>query len=297
MTEQPEHRAGYIALTGRPNVGKSTLMNRLVGQKLSITSPRPQTTRHRIVGILTHPDAQLAFIDAPGLQARHSGRLNRALNRVAADALEDVDAIVLVVEALHLWAEDRAAIARLPESTPVVAAINKVDALADKARLLPLIKSLAGMYPFAAIVPVSAHTGRQLPDLIAALKAVLPPGPSMYDESELTDRSERFLAAELLREKLFRLLHDELPYDTAVEIERFETAGNLRRIHAAIVVSRPGQKAIVIGKGGEQLKTIATQARQDMERLFDSKVYLEVFVRVKRGWADDPEWLRRLGYE
>jgi GTP-binding protein Era len=297
MTEQPEHRAGYIALTGRPNVGKSTLMNRLVGQKLSITSPRPQTTRHRIVGILTHPDAQLAFIDAPGLQARHSGRLNRALNRVAADALEDVDAIVLVVEALRLGAEDRAAIARLPEATPVVAAINKVDTLADKARLLPFIESLASMYPFAAIVPVSAQTGRQIPDLIAALKAVLPPGPSLYDESELTDRSERFLAAELLREKLFRLLHDELPYDTAVEIERFETAGNLRRIHAAIVVSRPGQKAIVIGKGGEQLKAIATQARQDMEKLFDSKVYLEVFVRVKRGWADDPEWLRRLGYE
>jgi GTP-binding protein Era len=297
MTEQPEHRAGYIALTGRPNVGKSTLMNRLVGQKLSITSPRPQTTRHRIVGILTHPDAQLAFIDAPGLQARHSGRLNRALNRVAADALEHVDAIVLVVEALRFGAEDRAAIARLPEVTPVVVAINKVDTLADKARLLPFIESLASMYPFAAIVPVSAQTGRQIPDLIAALKAVLPPGPSLYDESELTDRSERFLAAELLREKLFRLLHDELPYDTAVEIERFETAGKLRRIHAAIVVSRPGQKAIVIGKGGEQLKTIATQARQDMERLFDSKVYLEVFVRVKRGWADDPEWLRRLGYE
>ena len=297
MTEQPEHRAGHIALTGRPNVGKSTLMNRLVGQKLSITSPRPQTTRHRIVGILTHPDAQLAFIDAPGLQARHSGRLNRALNRVAVDALEDVDAIVLVVEALRLGAEDRAAIARLPEAIPVVVAINKVDTLADKARLLPFIESLASMYPFAAIVPVSAQTGRQIPDLIAALKAVLPPRPSLYDESELTDRSERFLAAELLREKLFRLLHDELPYDTAVEIERFETVGSLRRIHAAIVVSRPGQKAIVIGKGGEQLKAIATQARQDMERLFDSKVYLEVFVRVKRGWADDPEWLRRLGYE
>jgi GTP-binding protein Era len=297
MTSSPEHRAGYIAITGRPNVGKSTLMNRLVGQKLSITSARPQTTRHRIVGILSEPDAQLAFIDTPGLQARHSGRLNRALNRVAADSLEGVDAILLVLEALRLHADDRAVIARLPESTPVVAAVNKVDSVTDKSRLLPFIQALAAAHSFAAIVPVSAQTGLQITELIAALKAVLPVAAPLYDANELTDRSERFLAAELLREKLFRLLHDEVPYDTAVEIEQFETLGNLRRIHAAIVVARPGQRPIVIGKGGEQLKTIATQARQDMERLFGSKVYLEVFVRVKPGWADNPEWLRRLGYE
>jgi GTP-binding protein Era len=294
---QSEHRAGTIAITGRPNVGKSTLMNRLIGQKLSITSPRPQTTRHRILGILTQPDAQLVFIDTPGLQARHSGRLNKAMNRVAAESLEGVDAILLVLEAMRLNAEDRAVIARLPAATPVVAAINKVDTVADKSQLLPFIEKVAAAHEFAAIVPLSAQTGRQVPDLAEALKAVLPEGPNLYDESELTDRSERFLAAELLREKLFRQLHDEVPYDTAVEIEQFETAGNLRRIHAAIVVARPAQKAIVIGKGGEQLKAIATQARQDMEKLFGSKVFLEVFVRVKRNWADDPAWLRRLGYE
>jgi GTP-binding protein Era len=297
MSGEPEHRAGYVALAGRPNVGKSTLMNRLIGQKLSITSPRPQTTRHRIVGVLTQPDAQLAFIDTPGLQKRHSGRLNKALNRVAADSLEGVDAILLVVEALRLNLEDRAVISRLREATPVVAAINKVDTVADKGRLLPFIEALAGAHAFAEIVPVSAQTGWQIPDLIAALTTNLPQGPSLYDESAWTDRSERFLAGELLREKLFRLLQDEVPYDTAVEIEQFETTGSLRRIHAAIVVSRPGQKAIVIGKSGEQLKAIATQARLDMEKLFGSKVYLEVFVRVKRGWAEDPEWLRRLGYE
>jgi GTP-binding protein Era len=297
MSDAPEHRAGHIALAGRPNVGKSTLMNRLVGQKLSITSPRPQTTRHRILGILTQPDAQLVFIDTPGLQRRHSGRLNRAMNRAAAEALESVDAILLVVEALQLNGEDRAVIARLPAATPTVVAINKIDTVSAKARLLPAIERLAALHSFAGIIPVSAQTGGQVADLIAALKSVLPCGPSLYDESELTDRSERFLAAELVREKLFRLLQDEVPYDTAVEIEQFETAGRLRRIHAAIVVSRPGQKAIVIGKGGEQLKAIATQARHDMEELFGSKVYLEVWVRVKRGWAEDPAWLRRLGYE
>ena len=253
MSSEPAHRAGYIALTGRPNVGKSTLMNQLVGQKLSITSPRPQTTRHRILGILTRPDAQLVFIDTPGLQKRHSGRLNRALNRVAAESLEGVDAILLVVEALRLNAEDRAVVARLPQATPAVAAINKVDTVADKRRLLPYIEDVARLHPFAGIVPVSAQTGRQLPDLIEQLVAILPVGPSLYDESELTDRSERFLAAELLREKVFRMLQEEVPYDTAVEIEQFETTGNLRRIHAAIVVSRPGQKPIVIGKNGEQL--------------------------------------------
>jgi GTPase len=297
MNDASEHRAGHIALAGRPNVGKSTLMNRLVGQKLSITSPRPQTTRHRILGILTQPDAQLVFIDTPGLQRRHSGRLNRAMNRAAAEALESVDAILLVVEALQLNGEDRAVIARLPAATPTVVAINKIDTVSAKARLLPAIERLAALHSFAGIIPVSAQTGGQVADLIAALKSVLPSGPSLYDESELTDRSERFLAAELVREKLFRLLQDEVPYDTAVEIEQFETTGSLRRIHAAIVVSRPGQKAIVIGKGGEQLKAIATQARHDMEELFGSKVYLEIWVRVKRGWAEDPAWLRRLGYE
>jgi GTP-binding protein Era len=298
MTEQAAvHRAGHIGLVGRPNVGKSTLLNRLVGQKLSITSARPQTTRHRIIGIVSEVDAQFVFVDTPGLQSRNAGRLNRALNRTACDALESVDVVVLVVEALRFGAEDRAAVGRLPRGRPVLLAINKVDAIADKTRLLPFIDQLSRVHSFAAIVPVSARTGRQVPDLLGAIRPYLPEGPSMYAEENLTDRSERFLAAEFLREKLFRLLGDEVPYATAVEVETFETAGNLRRIGASIIVDRPGQKAIVIGQHGEKLKAIATQARQDMEKLFESRVYLDVWVRVRHGWADDPRTLRSLGIE
>ena len=298
MTQPSEaHRAGHIALVGRPNVGKSTLLNRLVGQKLSITSSRPQTTRHRIVGIVSEPDAQFAFVDTPGLQSRQAGRLNRALNRAASEALESVDVVVLVIEALRFGAEDRAVLARLPAKTPALLAINKVDSIADKTRLLPFMDEVSRLHSFAALVPVSAKTGRQVADLLGAIRPYLPEGPSMYPEEEVTDRSERFLAAEFLREKLFRMLGEELPYATAVEVERFETAGNLRRIGAGIVVDRPGQKAIIIGKGGEKLKAIASQAREDLEKLFGSKVYLEVWVRVRHGWADDPRMLRSLGYE
>jgi GTP-binding protein Era len=298
MTEQvTEHRAGHIALVGRPNVGKSTLLNRLVGQKLSITSTRPQTTRHRIIGIVSEPGAQFVFVDTPGLQSRNPGRLNRALNRAASEALESVDVVVVVVEALRFGAEDRSAVARLPQGRPLVLAINKVDAIADKRRLLPFIDELSRAGSFSAIVPVSARTGRQVPDLLGAIRPHLPAGPSLYPEEDLTDRSERFLAAEFLREKLFRLLGDEVPYATAVEVETFDTAGNLRRIGASILVDRPGQKAIVIGKGGEKLKAIATQAREDLEKLFGSRVYLEVWVRVRHGWADDARTLRSLGIE
>jgi GTP-binding protein Era len=298
MTEQTAaHRAGHIGLVGRPNVGKSTLLNRLIGQKLSITSSRPQTTRHRIIGILSEADAQFVFVDTPGLQSRNAGRLNRALNRTASEALESVDVVVLVLEALRFGAEDRAAVARLPRGRPVLLAINKVDAIADKTRLLPFIDQLSRTYSFAAVVPVSARTGRQVQELLGAIRPCLPEGPSMYAEENLTDRSERFLAAEFLREKLFRLLGDEVPYATAVEVETFETAGNLRRIGASIIVDRPGQKAIVIGQRGEKLKAIATQARHDMEKLFESRVYLDVWVRVRHGWADDPRTLRSLGIE
>ena len=291
------HRAGTVALVGRPNVGKSTLLNRLVGQKLSITSARPQTTRHRIVGIVSQPAAQFVFVDTPGLQSRHAGRLNRALNRAASEAVESVDVVVLVLEALRFGTEDRAVLARVPRGRPVILALNKVDAIADKTRLLPFIDELSRVHSFAAIVPISARTGRQVPELLAAIGPHLPAGAAMYAQHDLTDRSERFLAAEFLREKLFRLLGDELPYATAVEVERFETAGKLRRIGANIIVDRPGQKAIIIGQRGEKLKAIATQARQDMEQLFGSRVYLEVWVRVRRGWADDPRTLRSLGYE
>jgi GTPase len=297
MPQSSAHRAGYVALVGRPNVGKSTLLNRLVGQKLSITSSRPQTTRYRVIGIVSEPDAQFVFVDTPGLQSRNAGRLNRALNRTASETLESVDVVVLVIEALRFGGEDRAILARLPQGRPVLLAINKVDAVADKKQLLPFIDQVSRMGSFAAIVPISARTGRQVSDLLGAIRPHLPEAPSLYPEDDLTDRSERFLAAEFLREKLFRLLGDEVPYATAVEVEQFETAGNLRRIGASILVDKPGQKAIIIGKGGEKLKAIATQAREDLEKLFGSRVYLDVWVRVRHGWADDPRALRSLGIE
>lgn len=291
------HRAGYIALVGRPNVGKSTLLNRLVGQKLSITSPRPQTTRHRIIGVVTQPGAQYVFVDTPGLQSRNPGRLNRALNRTAAETLESVDVVVLVIEALRFNAEDRAVLARVARDRVVLLAINKVDALADKTKLLPFIHQTSQVREFAAIVPISARTGRQVEDLLAAIRPHLPESPALFADDDVTDRSERFFAAEFLREKLFRLLGEEIPYATAVEIERFETGKGVRRIGASILVDRPGQRAIVIGHGGAKLKEIATQARQELEKLFDGPVYLEVWVRVRHGWADDPRTLRSLGIE
>jgi GTP-binding protein Era len=295
--EAGQMRSGTVAIVGRPNVGKSTLLNRLVGQKISITSRRPQTTRHRILGILTRPDAQFVFVDTPGLQSRHATQLNRVMNRAAVQALEEVDVVLFVCEALHLDAEDRRVLALLPAAVPAVAAASKIDLVKGKEALLPFLARLAQAYPFRAIVPLSAKTGSQVDALLAELAPLLPEGPPRYGEDELTDRSERFLAAELIREKLFRLLGEEVPYAAAVEIERFELDGSLRRIAAAIIVERPGQKPILIGKGGEKLKAIASQAREDMEKLFGGKVFLEVWVKVKRGWMDDPSALKRLGYD
>jgi GTP-binding protein Era len=291
------HRAGSIAIVGRPNVGKSTLLNRLVGQKISITSRRPQTTRHRIVGILTRPEAQFVFVDTPGLQTRHASQLNRVMNRAAAQALEAVDVVLFVCEALHLNAGDRHVLQLLRQEVPVVAAVSKLDLVKSREQMLPFLARLAEAHAFRAIVPVSGKTGSQAEALLAELAPLLPEGPPLYGEDELTDRSERFLAAEMVREKLFRLLGEEVPYEATVEIERFEVEGALRRIHAAILVDRPGQKPILIGKGGEKLKAIASQAREDMEQLFGGTVYLEVWVKVKRGWMDDPAALRRLGYD
>jgi GTP-binding protein Era len=297
VTPDAGHRAGTIAIVGRPNVGKSTLLNRLVGQKLSITSRRPQTTRHRILGIVDRPHAQLVFVDTPGLQSRHGSRLNRAMNRAAVQALEGVDAALVVLEALRLTVHDRQVLQLLPADLPAVAAVNKTDTVKDRDRLLPYLEQLAAAHAFRAIVPVSAATGSQIEALLGELEALLPSGPALYAEQTLTDRSERFLAAELIREKLFRLLGEELPYATAVEIERFEADGDLRRIAATIVVARPGQKAIVIGRGGGKLKAIASQAREDMEKLFGGKVFLEVWVKVQHDWMEDAAALRRLGYD
>jgi len=290
-------RSGYVAIVGRPNVGKSTLLNRLVGEKISIVSRKAQTTRHRITGILTNDDAQYVFVDTPGFQTEHTNALNRAMNRGVTQTLADVDVVLFVIEAGRFDAKDKAVLKLLPEDRPVILVVNKVDKIAEKEKLLPFLAEVTAERSFTAVVPVSATKGKQLEQLLAEARQYLPHEELLYAEDELTDRSERFLASEYIREKLFRLLGDELPYATTVEIEKFEVEGNLRRIYAAIVVDREGHKAIVIGKGGETIKRIATEARQDMEKLFDGKVYLEVWVKVKSGWNDDERLLRSLGYE
>ena len=292
-----ELKSGYVAIVGRPNVGKSTLLNRIVGEKISIVSRKAQTTRHRISGILTLPDAQFVFVDTPGFQTRHANALNRAMNRGVTQALADVDVVVFVIEAGRYDAQDKAVLRLLPRESPVILVVNKIDQLKDKATLLPMLASLSSEFPFVAIVPVSAAKGSQIADLLSEVRKMLPHNEALFGEDEITDKSERFLAAEYIREKLFRLTGDELPYASTVEIEKFEMDGQLRRISATIVVDRPAHKGIVIGKGGETLKRIATEARQDMERLFDSKVFLEVFVKVKSGWSDDERLLKSLGYE
>jgi GTPase len=293
MTEA--HRAGTVAIIGRPNVGKSTLLNLLVGQKISITSRKPQTTRNRITGILTRPDAQLVFIDTPGFQTQHRSALNRLMNRAVTQALEGVDVVVWVIEAKKFDARDAALLKLLPEKTPVVLVINKVDRVEHKPDLLPFIAEMKERQDFAAMVPLSAERDRDAEPLVREMVSLLPEGPPMYEDDEVTTSSERFLAAELVREKLFRLLGDELPYATAVEVERFETTETLRRIHVGILVDKANQKGIVIGKDGEKLKAISTQARKDMERLFGGKVFLEVWVRVRSGWADNEAVLKRMG--
>ena len=290
-------RSGYIAIVGRPNVGKSTLLNELVGEKISIVSRKAQTTRHRITGIVTNDDAQYVFVDTPGFQTRFTNALNRTMNRGVTQTLSDVDLVLFVIEAGSYDAKDQAVVRLLPRDRPVILVINKTDRLKDRAALLPFIARVSAEHDYAAIVPISATKGRQTRELLAEARKYLPNEGLMFPEDDLTDKSERFLAAEYIREKVFRLVGDELPYATTVEIEKFEIEGNLRRIFAAIVVDREGHKAIVIGKGGESLKRIASEARQDMERLFDGKVYLEVWVKVKSGWNDDERLLKSLGYE
>jgi len=290
-------RSGYIAIVGRPNVGKSTLLNKLIGEKISIVSRKAQTTRHRITGILTTDDSQFVFVDTPGFQTKYSNALNRAMNRGVTQTLSDVDVVIFVIEAGRYDVKDKAVVRLLPKDRPVILVINKTDLLKDRTALLPFLAEVSADHDYAAIVPISAAKGRQTDDLLSEAKKHLPNDGLMFPEDDLTDKSERFLASEYIREKVFRLLGDELPYATAVEIEKFETEGDLRRIFAAIVVDREGHKAIVIGKGGELLKRIASEARQDMERLFDGKVYLEIWVKVKSGWNDDERLLKSLGYE
>jgi GTP-binding protein Era len=292
----PPFRCGYVAIVGRPNVGKSTLLNRLIGQRISITSRKAQTTRHRVTGILTTARAQIMFVDTPGFQTRHRSRLNERMNRAVAQSLADVDAVVLVLEAGRTVDADLAVIGLLPAGAKVVAALNKIDRQKDRDALLPQMAGLAALYPFAAIVPVSAEKGSALDALAAEVEALLPAGAPLFGEDEITDRDERFLAAEFVREKIFRLLGEEVPYATTVAVDRFERDGALRRIHATIYVDRDNQRPILLGAGGAQMKKIAASARVDMERLFGGPVYLEIWVRVKRGWADDDALLTRFGY-
>ena len=271
-------------------------MNALVGEKVSITSKKPQTTRFRILGLATTDDAQVAYVDTPGFQTKHRSPLNDRLNRTVRDTLAGVDAIVLVLDATRITEADRAVAKLLPEGVPVIVAVNKVDLVSDKGSLLPRLAEISALHPFAAIVPVSAERGTQLRELVGEITQRLPVSPAMYPADDLTDRDERFLAAELIREKIFRQLGDEIPYATTVAIDQFVMDGQMRRIHATIYVDKTSQRAILIGEGGARMKAIATQARHDMERLFDGKVYLEVFVKVKRGWADTDASLERFGY-
>ena len=288
--------AGYVALLGRPNVGKSTLLNRLVGQKISITASKPQTTRHVILGIQTLPEAQIVYVDTPGL---HQGRraMSRYLNRAAASVLGYVDVVVFLIEALRWTDEDEDVLRRLADFPgPVVLAVNKADRIADKSRLLPFLRDKAGRRAFAEIVPLSALKGDNVTVLEQVIARLLPAGDFLFPADQITTASERFLAAELIREKLTRLLREELPYALTVEIERFAEEGRLTRIHALIWVERTSQKGIVIGEKGATLREVGRQARQDLERLLGRPVFLETWVKVREGWSDDERALRSLGY-
>lgn len=287
---------GTVGIAGRPNTGKSSLLNRLVGQKLSSVSARAQTTRHLITGIITTDEAQLIFVDSPGLPENTKNALHRVLGRRSNEAVRDSDVVMLVMEVGRVLAGDRALLARIPEDRTVVAVINKVDRIAHSGDLLPHLEKVSKLRTFHAIVPVSARTGRNLPELLRVLREALPEAPAQYPADQLTDRDERFFAAEALREKLFRTLGAELPYRCEVVIDSFKEDGALRRIEASILVERDSQKGIVVGRDGAILKKIGTEARRDLEKLFGGKVYLGLWVKVRKGWSDDEQILRRLGY-
>jgi len=293
----PDFRCGYVAIVGRPNVGKSTLMNALVGAKVSITSRKAQTTRHRITGVQTRESAQFVYVDTPGFQTRHSNPLNRTLNRTVTNTLTASDVILFVVEAGTFGPADQQVLALIPAGVPCVLVINKSDHMKDKAALMPFAQKVAAEHDFASIVPVSAKQRFQLDVLEREVEKLLPPNAPLFGEDDITDRSERFLASEIVREKVFRYVGDELPYTSTVLIEKFEEEGRLRRVFAAILVERDNHKAMVIGQKGAKLKEISTQARLDMEKLFGGPVYLEIWVKVKSGWADNEAGLRAYGYE
>ncbi|WP_444917774.1 GTPase Era [Microbulbifer sp. JMSA003] len=296
MSEQPS-RCGYVAIVGRPNVGKSTLLNHLLGQKLAITSRKPQTTRHNMLGIKTEGPNQIIFVDTPGLHSDQEKAINRYMNRAAASAARDVDVVVFVVERTR-WSEADQLVADKLRGIkcPLIIAVNKVDQLEDKADLLPQLQALAEEHPKAEIVPISALRNVNLDTLEEVILKHLPEGQHFFPEDQVTDRSSRFLAAEIVREKIMRQLGAEVPYQVTVEVEEFAQEGKVLHISAAILVERAGQKRIIIGNKGERIKQIGSQAREDMERMFDSKIMLNLWVKVKSGWSDDERALRSLGY-
>ena len=298
MTSSP-HRCGFVALLGRPNVGKSTLLNALVGQKVSIVSPKPQTTRHRIVGVLNGEGFQAAFLDTPGLHAGSRRRLNQAMNRAAMASLADADVVLLLVDAARWTREDEVALDRVRDADkPVILVVNKADAIKPRERLLPTLARLSALHDFAAVVPVSALKRENLDRLMGTLRPLLPEGEAFYPPDQVTDRSERFLAAEVIREKLTWLLQEELPYGITVEIERWsETDEDRVEIHAVIWVEREGQRRIVIGEGGQLLKRVGRAARLELNRLLERRVHLELWVKVREHWADSEAALRQFGYD
>jgi len=297
MTE-PVTRSGYVALVGRPNVGKSTLLNKLLGQKLSITSSKPQTTRHTLLGINNVAGGQIVYVDTPGLHSGGKHGMNRYMNRVASSVIDDVDVLVFLVEGLRWTDDDERVLERLSATVaPVILAVNKVDRIDDKSRLLPHLQALSLRRQFAHVIPLSARSGDNLDILEAEVLALLPESAPLFPADQLTDRSERFLAAELIREKLFRRLGQELPYSLTVQIEKFREEKGVLHIDAIIWVARDGHKAIVIGKDGDGLKTVGKQARLDMQQMFGHPVFLQTWVKVKEGWMDDERALRSLGFD
>jgi GTPase len=295
--QQPARRCGLVAIVGRPNVGKSTLLNALVGQKVSITSAKAQTTRHRITGIRSVDEAQFVFVDTPGFQTQYAAALNRTLNRTVHSVLADVDVVLFVVEAGRFGLDDAKVLALMPAGKPVLLIANKLDTVIRRADLAPWLKGMQERHAFAQFVPLSAKKDRDVQRLLGIVKPYLPEQMWFYEEDALTDRSDRFLASEIIREKLFRLTGDELPYTSTVVIDQYEEEGNLRRIAASIVVERDAHKGMIIGGGGERLKRIGSEARQDLESLLGAKVFLELWVKVRSGWAADEEHLRSYGYD
>ena len=300
VADPAAQRCGLVAIVGRPNVGKSTLLNALVGQKVSITSSKAQTTRHRITGIRTTGPTQFVFVDTPGFQMRYAAALNRTLNKTVHSVLADVDVVLFVVEAGRFGLDDAKVLSLMPSgeyAKPVFLIANKLDAVHRRAELAPWLKGMQDRHAFAEFVPLSAKKDADVKRLLGIVEPYLPTQPWFYEQDALTDRSDRFLASEIIREKLFRLMGDELPYTSTVIIDKYEEEGGLRRIAASIVVERDAHKGMVIGGNGERLKRIGSEARQELEKLLDAKVFLEIWVKVRSGWADDEEHLRSYGYE